>query len=250
MSMALALALPVQAAEPSVASSLQSPRPTFDFGVGYRGFTRSFGQDGGGITLPRFDGSAAGVAVEARVFPFSSSSSALGNLGLTGEGQFSLGLSASYKGALFAGSATTLRGSLALRLPFDASEVQLFAGVGYQGFQLATTAVEGATTLDDSSLGLLGPRAGLAYRVQLTSAFSVRAQAAFLFALSRGRLGERFLSSSAFGLDAGLAVALTVLPGVQLRVAGDWSRSFVTLTSILSATEQQFGASFLVAVAL
>jgi hypothetical protein len=250
-SLAICLASPGWSAEAAVEAPLATPRPTLDLGAGYRGFTRSFGLDNGSTSLPRFDGVAGGVGVEAQCFPFASVAQGLGgNLGLYGEGQFSLGLAAVFNGKLYEASATTLRGSVALRVPFDASELLLHAGVGYQAFTLATKSVDGSGTLGPSDLGLLGPRVGLGYRLQLARAWSVQARAAMLITLSRGKLGELYPASSGFGLDAALSVSVTVVPGVQLRLAGDWSRAFLNLAPFLTATEQQFGGAFLVAVAL
>jgi hypothetical protein len=250
--LALALALPAWGAEPSVSQPLRSARPTLDFSVGYRGFSRTFGLDSPATTVPRFGGTGGGVAVEAAVYPFASvSSSVLGNLGLLGEGQLSVGLSALYNGKDFAAEATTLRGSLALRVPFDASEVLLQAGVGYQGFRLATASTDGRGTLAaQADPGFLGPRAGLGYQLRVTERLSLRARAALLFTLSRGQLGSLYTQSSAFGLDAGVQLAFTLVSAVQLRASADWSRVFLTLAPGLTATEQQFGGTVSVALAL
>jgi hypothetical protein len=248
----LGLALPSPAAEPQVAAALLAERPTLDFGVGYRGFARTFGLDSGSTSLPRYAGTGASVAVEAGLFPFASvTTSAWGNLGLVGEGHFSFGLLASRLGHDYAAEAITLRGGLALRVPFGASEVLLHAGVGYQSFQLATTSTDNAgALLTQADPGFLGPRSGIAYRLRVTERLALQARAAFLITLSRGQLDQRFPRATAFGLDAGLQVALMLVPGVQLRLSGDWSRVFLSLDGGLPATEQQFGGTLSVAVAL
>jgi hypothetical protein len=105
-------------------------------------------------------------------------------------------------------------------------------------------------TLTQADPGFLGPRGGVAYRVRVTERLALQARAAFLFTLSRGQLDQAFPRASAFGLDAGLQVALTLVPGVQLRASGDWSRVFLALGTGLPATEQQFGGALSVAVAL
>lgn len=248
--LAAVLAAPVLAAEPAVEAAVTSPRPTMDVAVGFRGFTRSFGLDSGATSLPRYEGTGAGVAVEAAAFPFATVSPGFwGNLGLVGEGHLSLGLSASRQGHLFPASATTLRGAVTLRIPFGASELSLLAGVGYQGFQLATTSTDGLGTLAQADPGFLGPRGGVGYRLQLGSRVGLKARVGVLYTVSRGQLDALASKASAFGLDAGLQLSVALTRGVELRATGDWSRVFLTLGAA-PATEQQFGGGLAVAFTL
>ncbi len=249
--LALLASLPALAAPPAVEKPLVSERPTVDFGVGYRGFLRTFGLDSGGTTLPRFDGSGASVAVEAKVFPFASVTSGVGgNLGLIGEGAFSVGLSGSYQGHEFPAAATTVRGALALRLPFDASEVLLHVGVGYQAFTLATASTDGAGHLVQADPAFLGPRFGVGYQLQAARWLKLQLRAAFLYTVSRGQLDTLYPAASALGVDAAAQVAFILAPAVQLRLFGDFARTWVTLTTRAGATEQQLGGGVGFALAL
>lgn len=228
-------------------------RPTVEVGVGFRGFTRTFGtSDTSGASFG-YTGASSGVALEAGYFPGAfATQGPWGNLGLFAEGQFSLGLTSTFGAAHFATSATALRGGLTARIPSGRHALLLQAGVESRAFRIAAASVEGVSRPTLPDVGYLGPRVGLGYRLAVTAPISLEARVGFTWALEHGELGEAryFPGASAFAFDGRLAVAFTVLPSVELRLAGDWSRYFITLGASGTAADQSFGGGALLAISL
>jgi hypothetical protein len=237
----------------AVADELEARRPTVDLGVGFRGFTRTFGNTDGTSTTLGYSGASSGVAAEASYFPGAFATKSLwGDLGLFAEGQLSLGLTTTFSSNHFATSATTVRGGLAVRVPSGRHMLLVHAGVESRAFSVAATSVEGVNRPALPNVGFLGPRAGLGYRVALTSPITLQVKAAFGWALQQGELGSAgyFPSSSTFGLDAQVAVSFAITAGVEVRVIGDWSRAFITLDASHTAADQSFGGGVMLAVGL
>ena len=232
---------------------VSAARPTVDLGVGFRAFTRTFGNTDGAATVLGYAGSAGGVAVDASYFPGAFATKSLaGDLGLFGEGQFSLGLTSEHGTDHFATSATTLRGGLALRVPSGRHTVLFHAGVESRAFRVASTSAEGRSRPLLPDVGYLGPRAGLGYRVVLTAPLSLELKAGFTWAVGRGELASvaYFPSSSAFALDAQVAVSFAIVSSIQLRAFGDFSRYFISLDASHGAADQSFGGGLALAVNL
>ena len=227
-------------------------RTSLDFAVGYRGFARSFGPTDGTRTVGTWSGAGQGVAVEGSWYPASSvTTGVLGNLGLFGEGQTSLGLPTEYGGGVFATRASLVRGGLAWRAFAGRHQLLVTAGVSYQYFGVAGESNKGVARPAVFDVGYLGPRLGLGYALAVTPAFSLRLRAGFTYTLSRGEL-ERvaFPSAVAFGLDAQLGANLTLMPGLQLRASVDASQVMLTLDATHRAGDGSVGGSLALAVAL
>lgn len=216
-------------------------RPTFDFAVGEHSFSRTFGPTDGTRFLASYVGSAGGVGVEAHWFPAAPVSPGfLGNLGFFGEGAFSVGLVSRYTTQEFASNAAQLRGGVLLRVPLGRAALNLSAGLAYQGFeigQLSTTQLKRPPIPD---VAFLGPRAGVGVLVALVKTLSLEGALGFSYALSSGELATAMASSTALGLDAKVGLRWAVLPNLQLRVSGDWARTFVQNASH-SAADQYLG---------
>lgn len=239
-------------AEPAPAVAIEAPhpsstppaaevvveRPTFDFAVGEHSFSRTFGPTDGARFLASYAGSAGGVGVEAHWFPAAPVSPGfLGNLGLFGEGAFSVGLISRYTTQEFASNAALLRGGVMLRVPLGRAALNVSAGVAYQGFeigQLSTTQLKRPPIPD---VAFLGPRAGVGVLVALVKTVSLEGALGFTYALSSGELATAILSSTALGLDAKVGLRWAVLPNLQLRVSGDWARTFVQNASHAAADQ-------------
>jgi hypothetical protein len=230
----------------------QVDRPSLDFAVGFRGFGRSFGPTDGTRTVGAWSGSGLGMAAEGSWYPAASLATGfLGNLGLCGEGQTSLGLQTEYGGDVYATRSSLLRGGLAWRALAGPHQLLVTAGVGYQYFGVASEATRGAARPALYDVGYLGPRLALGYGLALTSAFSLRVRAGFTMTLSRGELEQvAFPNAVAFGFDAQLDASLTVLPGLQLRAAVDASQVFLSLDAVHRAGDSTLGGSLALAVAL
>jgi hypothetical protein len=234
-----------------VGPALAGEVTSLDFGVGFRGFGRSFGPTDGTRTVGSWSGSGMGVVVEGQWFPAATmTKSFLGYLGVVGEGQASLGLATEYGAAKFATRATLVRGALAAKVPFGAHALLITTGVGSQYFGVASTAVDGATRPAVYDVNYFGPRAAIALRLALSSAFALGARVGALFTVARGELDTAFVRASAFGLDAQLGVTFAVLPQLLLRANADFAHQFVALGSGHTAGDTTFGGSFAVALAL
>ncbi len=238
----------------SQAAVIEIARPSVDFGVGFHGFTRSFGPTDGTRTVGSWNGGGTGVAVEGSWYPAASASKGfLGNLGVAGEGQTSIGLTTlDLARVQFAARASLVRAGLAVRVPSGRHELLVTAGVSYQSFEVATVSADGATKRPHLyDVGYLGPRLGLGYAVALSNAFSLRARVGFTYTLARGELEvAAFPSSSAFGFDAQLGVTFTVLPSLQLRAGADLAEVAVNLDGSHTAGDLSIGGTLALAVAL
>lgn len=237
----------------ALAEDVEARRPTVDLGVGFRGFTRSFGTTDGTSTVLGYAGASSGVAAEATYFPGAFATKGVwGDLGLFGEGLLSLGLTTAFSDNHFATSAVTLRGGLMGRVPWGRHMLLVHAGVESRAFEVAATSVEGVSRPALPNLALLGPRAGLGYRLAVTAPITLQVKAALGWALERGELGTAgyFPSSSAVTLDAQVAVSFAITAGVEVRVAGDWSRAFIALDASHTAADQSFGGGLMLAVCL
>lgn len=240
----------------NVGAAGQTPelaRPTVEVAVGFRGFTRTFGTTDSSSEGFGYTGASSGVALEASYFPGAfATQGPWGNLGLFAEGQFSLGLTSTFGAAHFATSATVLRGGVTARIPSGRHGLLVQAGVESRAFRIAATSVEGVSRPTLPDVGYLGPRVGLGYRLAVTAPVSLEARVGFTWALEHGELvaARYFPGASAFALDGRLAVAFTVLPSVELRLVGDWSRYFITLGTSGAAADQSFGGGALLAITL
>jgi hypothetical protein len=228
-------------------------RTSLDFGVGFRGFTRSFGPSDGTRTVGSWSGGGSGVMVQGTWYPGASASPGFaGNLGVFGEGTAAIGLTTTYAGAQFATQASLVRGGVAVRVPTGRHELLITGGVNYQYFGVSSEAAAGTIKRPNLyDVGYLGPRLGLGYAVALGNAFSLRARVGFTYTLSRGQLGEvAFPGSAAFGFDAQLGANLTVMPNVQLRAQADLAQMSVSLDALHTASDLTIGGSLALAVAL
>lgn len=241
----------------ALAEDVEPRRPTVDLGIGFRGFTRAFVTSYGTDTVPEYAGASSGVAAEAAYFPGAFATKGVwGNFGLFGEGLLSLGLTTSFSVGSSnyhsATSAVTLRGGLMARVPWGRHMLLVHAGVESRAFDVAATSVEGVRRPALPNVAFLGPRAGLGYRVAVTAPITLQVKAALGWAPERGELGTTgyFPFSSAVTLDAQVALSFAIVAGVELRVAGDWSRTFIALDASHTAADQSFGGGLMLAVCL
>lgn len=236
----------------ALAEDVEPRRPTVDLGIGFRGFTRAFVTSYGTDTVPEYAGASSGVAAEAAYFPGAFATKGVwGDLGLFGEGLLSLGLTSTFSGSHFATSAVTLRGGLMARVPWGRHMFLVHAGVESRAFDVAATSVEGGSRPALPNIAFLGPRAGLGYRVAVTAPITLQVKAALGWAPERGKLGTTgFPFSSAVTLDAQVALSFAIVAGVEVRVAGDWSRAFIALDASHTAADQSFGGGLMLAVCL
>ena len=246
---------------PAISGSASSPTPavtaevgpkversTFDFGVGLRGFTRSFGTTDGSGAVPHWSGGSPGVAVSGAWFPGAFATKSLwGDLGLTVDGNFAIGLATQYGTQTYATSATLLRGAVALRVP--SGRHQFLVGVGIESSQFSiaaqSTASQSRPSLPD--VAWFGPRGSLGWAVALGETVSFTLKAGVMVVTSSGPLAATFPQLSAVGLDGSAGLSLTMLPSLAVRLHGDFSRLFVSLDATHPAAETSFGGGVSVA---
>jgi hypothetical protein len=223
-------------------------RSTVDFGVGLRGFTRSFGTTDGSGAVPQWSGGSPGVAVSGSWFPGAFATKSLwGDLGLTVDGTFAIGLATQWGTQTFATSATLLRGGLALRVPGGRHQLLLNVGVESSQFSLApqSTTSQGRPSLPD--VAWFGPRGSIGWAVALGQTVSFTLKAGVMVATSSGPLGVTFPQLFALGVDGSLGLSWTVVPNLAVRVHGDFSRFFISLDQRHPAAETSFGGGLSVA---
>jgi hypothetical protein len=222
-------------------------RPTFDFCVGPHALTRAFGPSDGTRFMASYAGGAAGVGVASHWFPLASApSGAGGNLGLFGEGVFTLGLVTTFNGQQYASNAALLRGGLAWRFPLGRTALLVHAGVAYQGFQMGQVSTSQVQRPPIPDVGFLGPRAGLGLQVALTRTFALEAGLAFSWAAASGEVASFIDHPTSLGLDASVGLSWAMLPHLHLRLSGDLSHFFIT-GSTHAAADQYLGGTLALA---
>jgi hypothetical protein len=76
-------------------------------------------------------------------------------------------------------------------------------------------------------------RLGLDARLLVAGRFSVLLGAAYLITTSPGEIYERFRSSSVFGLDGELGAVFGIVPGLEARVTGRYTRYVASFKPVI-----------------
>lgn len=213
-------------------------------GVGF--LNRSFGWSGPAASS--FAGStqpfAGTVAVDGAWFPGAPFTQGAGSwFGVSGRGEFALGLSAlSQRGAVFPQQALRVRGGLEARFPVgDAVSIAVHAGYAQQAFSTSTVATNGSTLrapLPD--LRIEGPRLASGVRVRFAERFRFDGLVGFQLATALGELRSAtwFPEARGVSLDVDVGVSMRLAEAFQLKLGVTWLRTFLTLDAQSRASEQ------------
>ncbi len=133
---------------------------------------------------------------------------------------------------------------LRLRAPLDPSDPDLALVAAWHRQVFYVRAEEGRALRGVADLVYDSARLGVSARVPVGERFSVRADAAYLFVVSTGELGEAFFPHATSGaVDASAAVAARVTAGVEARLGVEVRYYFHTMNAEPGDAYQVAGAS-------
>jgi hypothetical protein len=174
------------------------------------------------------------LSLRAQLFPLADGSSTiLGNIGIIAGFSRSFFLQSSLPDPMTGSTvsidttATSYYGGLRARFPFGGETGPILgvsASYAAQGFGFSTTGYD----LPDVNYTAVRPAVDA--RVPFGK-ISLLAEAGFRAVLEAGQVAARFRSPTASGIDALLGVAYLLLPGWELRLAGDYEYYFYTFKS-------------------
>jgi hypothetical protein len=218
------------------APGVKSPLPALRVGLGFRGFNRALTWSGDpDQALARYTlGFAPAVAFDVNWYPGAHvTAGVLANVGVAFQGDIGVGISSRQDASRFGTRAQRYRISGAFRLPLGSlASLEALAGFSTQSFSIdAVAANDGSPRPNIPSVTLNGPRAALGGRFGSFGPVSIDAQVGFTFLAFLGELGSEayFRRAGGFGLDAGLGVAIELVPNIQARAGVDFTRYFLSL---------------------
>ncbi len=237
---------PTAAVSPGSKPTRRAALPAVRVGLGFRGFGRSLSWGGDPAQqLSRYtlspvpaQGGAAGiapaVALDAQWFPGAHfTSGVLANVGVVFQGEVVVGLASRQDASRFGTRASRYRLGGAFRQPLTATvELDAVGGFSTQTFSIdATAANDGSPRPDIPSVAFSGPRAGAGVRLGHFGPLSLDGLAAVTWLSGTGQLGTEayFPRAVGFGLDATIGASVEVAPNLEVRLAIDWTRYFLTL---------------------
>ncbi len=235
----VAEAAPATEATSSAPAETATPvaRPTFRASIGLRGVSRTFTVAGDpsqsvGTYDRNFHGS---VLADAQLFPAASlTTSFAGNIGIFGQGEFGVGISARplSSDTRFAGSAQRFRLGAMVRIPVSAAEIHVHAGYSMHAFAIAGVATDGVTLRPNlPSVAYNGFRGGAGLRVPFNSTVGLDVNLGVVVASRLGEIASAafFPKASAFGLDGMAGLSFRIVDGFEARVMFDYARYMVRL---------------------
>ncbi len=248
------------AAEPpasAVTSNSEAPtRESFRASVGYRGFNRSlsFVGDTSNQLAQYSTPFAGGVSVDARWFPAASmGDSFAGNIGLFGQGDFSLGLTSQLDTSNFATRSDRIRAGLVVRIPISSFSLLPHAGISSHSFSIAPTAANSSVTRPNiPDVAFFGVRGGIGANIALGSRVAVDLNTGFTYNLRKGEVESArfFPGANAIAFDAAAGLSFQLMEHFDLRLGVDFTRYILTFpaspTALFTATgagDQYLGAS-------
>jgi hypothetical protein len=196
--------------------------------VGRRQFTYS--DPIGAMPRPYLLAAAPLATFELEVYPLASTNiPVLRDIGVRGRVSRAFALaSATTNGVPLDNSWTRFSGELRGRVLWPgkrAFQLGLSAGVDGTYFDLDTGTAVGALV---PSARTLSARIGADARARVAGRFSLLVGAAYLATLTRGEIYDRFRRPRVAGIDADLAVAIALTPGLEARVGGRYTRYFAS----------------------
>jgi hypothetical protein len=244
----------VESSASEVPATDKPKRDSFHASLGYRGFNRSLSFSGDSTNqLAQYSTSfAGGVAVDAQWFPLTTlTDSFASNLGLFGQGDFTLGLTSQLGDSSFSTRSDRIRGGLVVRIPVASLALLPHVGISSHSFRIASTAANTAALRPNiPDVVYFGPRGGLGATIAAGTRVTIDANLAFTYTLRRGEIeSDRFFpGASAFALDGAVGVSVGVIEHLDVRLGVDYARYFIRLPASASFTataagDQYIGAS-------
>ncbi len=159
------------------------------------------------------------------------SSGIAANFGIRGAFNYLVGVSSVANGVRFASTSMKLQASLVGRIPLRIVELQVGIGYGLQTFGIASTA-GGVDRPNIPNVSFGGIRPMLEASLHLTPIFNLHLGGAYQVLLSQGELKTTTYFPRSTGGGADLWVAVSVRPTAHfaIRLQGDYSRYFFTLS--------------------